>query len=182
MKDSESPVNIKWWNTKYFIRAAFVFVILLAVLLVLVERATPPEGFVFERHPTLIGIYKCCEAGGRYSRSWVGEIGVNCGPISYFEFLGTNRNDCGLKEQITGRLVEVERTVIPTLGERSPLVREIRYSNQILYQLSDEELKRLWLSNSRSGAFSIAIIISIWVYGLQMILAGLKNKGLGRKS
>lgn len=182
MNKSELFSDMRWWNKAVFVRAAVFFSVLYVVLLFAVERAKPPESYVFEKLPPIKGIYKCCEAGGRYSSSWIGNIGISCGPISYFGFLGTNRNDCGLREKINGLSVLVEQIVIPKVGEGTPIVREIRSETQVYYYLSDESVKRLWVENSRSGAFSIAIIAFIWLYALQMILIDIKKKGEGEQS
>lgn len=182
MKELDPLTDIEWWNKKFFVRAAVVFVVLYAVLLMLVERAAPPEGFAFQRQSPLVGIYKCCEAGGRYSKSWVGPVGVSCGPISYFEFLGTNRDDCGLKERLNGRIVGVEQTFIPTIGPSSPVVTKIRYGDETIYYVDDEKLRRLWIDDSRHGAFSISVIAFIWGYLGQMIFALVRRNKSHRRT
>ena len=162
-------IEIKWNDRNLLARSVLVGLILLVVLWCAIKRVEPPEGYVFMRLPSISGIYKCGDAGGRYSKSWVGGVGVNCHPISYFEFLGTNRNDCGFKEELSGREVQVVRVITPSAGARSPLVVNISSNNKILYDLSDQRLRELWIGGSISGALTISFILSVIFHAAQMI-------------
>ena len=160
--------QLQWWDRKIFVRSVAAFVAVLVGLLAWIEHVKPPEGYEFEKLPLLTGIYKCCEAGGRYSASWVGGTQVVCSPVSYFVFMGTPRNDCGLKGQINGVSVEVTRAVLPSLTNRSPLATRITSGTQVHYEIDDRKLRLLWIDSSRRASFSIAIIFFIILYGAQM--------------
>ena len=151
--------QMQWWDRKIFLRSVAAFAAVLAGLLAWIEHVKLPEGYEFEKLPPLTGIYNCCEAGGRYSASWVGGTQIVCSPISYFIFIGTPRNDCGLKSQINGVSVEVTRAVVPSLTERSPLVTLITSGTHIYYEMDDRELRRLWINGSRRASFSIALCL-----------------------
>jgi hypothetical protein len=183
MSDEAPKTEVKWWNKKLLIRSALVGLMSFGLFWGLAERVKPPEGYVFERLPAISGTYKCCESGGRYSKSWVGGIGINCSPIDYYEFLGTNRNDCGLKEQLNGRPVEVIRAVTPSLGDRSPLVVQISSNGQAFYQLNDKRLRELWISGSRISAFTLGFILAAIFHSAQLIYLDRKlNKSIGARS
>lgn len=160
--------QMQWWDRKIFTRSVAAFAAVLVGLLAWIEYVKPTVGYEFEKLPPLTGIYKCCEAGGRYSASWVAATQILCSPISYFDFIGTLRNDCGLKEQINGLSVDVTRVVTPSLFERSPLVTRITSGGRIYYEVDDQRLRLLWISGSRNAAFSIAVIFFIFLYGAQM--------------
>jgi len=160
--------QMQWWDRKVFMRSAAAFVAVLVGLLAWIEHVKMPEGYEFEKLPLLTGIYKCCEAGGRYSASWVGGTQVVCGPINYYGLFGTNRSDCGLKNQINGQLVAVERVVVPLLGNQGLLARRVTSNSKTYYELTDQELRTRWIDGSRSASFSIAIILFIILYGAQM--------------
>lgn len=153
--------GIKWYDRRLMIPSVIIWLVLSGVLYTLAMRHKPPEGFIFERAPMLSGIYKCCEAGGRYSASWVGGASVNCTGFGYYEFLGTNRNDCSLKEQLNGRHVEVTRVYLPSSGARSPLGVKITSHGQTYYDVSDQRIRERWIDESTSGAVLLAFILTL---------------------
>ena len=156
--------DIKWYDKRLMIPSLIIWLVLSGLFYTLAMRHKPPEGFVFERAPVLSGIYKCCEAGGRYSASWVGNELVDCRTVGYYEFLGTNRNDCGFKEQLNGRTVEVVLAYIPSFGDRSPLGVRITSQGQTYLDVSDQEIRDRWISASRSGAISLAMSVTSIIY------------------
>ncbi|MGI4777799.1 MAG: hypothetical protein ACRYGA_06710 [Janthinobacterium lividum] len=176
MKNEESGRKIKWHDRKLLFRSFAIGLIFFALFWGIAKHAEPPTGYTFERLPPINGTYKCCEAGGRYSKSWVSNIGIDCGPISYFEFLGTNRNDCGLKEQLNGNSVTVIRAITPSFGDRSPLVVNISSAGKNYYAISDEHLRKLWIQGSFSGAFGCSFIVSIIFYFIQFLIFERKSK------
>lgn len=169
MSDATVISETKWYDRKLLFRSSAAGLVFFGLLYVLAMRHKPPEGFVFERMPSISGIYKCCEAGGRYSKSWVGGTGINCSPFSYFEFLGTNRNDCGLKEQLNGLPVEVVRAVIPSAGSRDPLVVRITSNRKTFYEVDDRRIRERWIYASTSSAVTLAFILVVILHGAQLI-------------
>jgi hypothetical protein len=153
--------DIKWYDKRLMIPSLVIWLVLSVLFYTLAMRHKPPEGFVFERAPVLTGIYKCCEAGGRYSASWVGNELVDCRTVGYYQFLGTNRNDCGLKEQLNGRSVEVVLAYIPSSGDRSPLGVRITAQGQTYLDVSDQEIRERWISESTSGAALLAFLLTL---------------------
>lgn len=158
--------DIKWYDKRLIVPSLLIWLVLSGVFYALAMRYKPPEGFVFERAPVLSGIYKCCEAGGRYSASWVGNELVDCRTVGYYQFLGTNRNDCGLKAELNGRTVEVVLAYIPSSGDRSPLGVRITSQGQIYLDVSDREIRDRWISASTSGAISLAMSVASIFYFL----------------
>ena len=168
--NQELPIKeVKWNDKRLLIRSVVFGLVFFGLLWALAMRVRPQEGFVFERVPAITGIYKCCEAGGRYSKSWVGGVGISCGPSGYFYFIGTNRNDCGLKEQLSGQPVEVFQALVPPLGARSPLVVKITSKGNTFYELGDVRLRELWISSSNIGAFTLAFILAVILHTAQLI-------------
>jgi hypothetical protein len=183
MSERTSPSEVKWWNKKLLARSALVGLAFYGLFWALAERAKPPEGHMFERLPTISGIYKCCDAGGRYSKSWVGGTGINCSPVGFYEFLGTNRNDCGLKERLNGRPVDVVRAMTPSFGNRDPLVVQISSDGATYYGLSDARLRELWISSSRSAALTLGFVLFVIFHTTQLIYLDRKiNKSKEEKA
>lgn len=161
--------QMQWWDRKIFTRSVAAFAAVLVGLLAWIEHVKPPEGHEFEKLPPLTGIYKCCEAGGRFSASWVGETQIVCGSITYFGFVGRPNHDCGRKERLNGQLVEVGQALFPTVANGfQPEVFRITSDSRVHYEVSSSELRLRWIRNSRSEAFSIAVIFLIILYGAQM--------------
>ncbi len=156
--------DIKWYDKRSMIPSFIIFLFLSALFYSLAMRHKPPEGFVFQRAPVISGEYKCCEAGGRYSASWVGKIQVSCRGFGFYEFLGTNRNDCGLKEQLNGRPVDVTRSNIPSFGDRSPIVVKINAYGQTYLDVSDQQIRERWIHESTTGAVSLAMSVTTILY------------------
>lgn len=156
----ETPEGVSWKDKKLLLRSAMVGLFFFGLLWWWAERAAPPEGHVFERLPPLSGIYKCCEAGGRYSRSWVGNQVVECRLFSFYQ-MSTPRNDCGLKEQLNRREVAVTQALIPTYWGPYPVVVKITSGGQTFYEKNDQRIRELWISGSRWDAtfgFTLAMI------------------------
>jgi hypothetical protein len=140
-----------------------IWLVLSVLFYTLAMRHKPPEGFVFEREPVLSGTYKCCEAGGGSSQSWVGSQQVSCKPFGYHS-IGRNLNDCGLKEQLDGRQVEVTRAYVPSSRERDPIVVQITSQGQTYYDVSDQRIRERWIDESTSGAGLLAFLLTLIVH------------------
>ena len=164
----ESSKEIKWHNKTLLIRSTLIGLMLFAIFWGLAKRAEPPEGYVFERLPSISGIYRCCEAGGRYSQSWVGPQGVNCRGFSYYH-LGTGRNDCGFKEQLDGVLVTVEQVLVPAYDGPLPLVSRIDVRGETYYEVGDKRIREIWIEGSQTNAFTLAFIFAVIFHGAQLI-------------
>lgn len=183
MNLEEQTKEVKWYDKRLLIRSVVMGLVFFGLLYTWAMRSKPPEGFVFERVPAITGIYKCCEAGGRYSQSWVGGIEVSCRGFSYFEFLGTNRNDCGLKEQLNGQPVEVVRATVPSSGTRDPLVMRITSSGKTFYEISDQRIRELWIYATTSSAQTLAFILIVILHTAQLIYLNRNlRKTEGKKS
>lgn len=176
MSDELPKTEVKWWDKKVLIRSALVGLAFYGLFWALTERAKPPAGYVFERLPPINGVYKCCEAGGRYSRSWVGGTVVSCTDLNYFPFLGTNRNDCGLKEQLNGRTVEVVEVHVPTITVSDPTLVKITSGGVTYQELDDRQIRERWIRESRGSAFSLAFILAAIFHGAQLIYLDRKLK------
>lgn len=160
MSNEVHPKEIKWYDKKLLIRSTLVGLIFFAILWGLAKRAEPPEGFVFERLPAISGVYRCCEAGGRYSKSWVGSTIVFCLGSSYYH-IGTGRNDCGLKEQLDGVQVTVEQVLVPAYDGPSPIVAKIDAGGRTYYDKTDQRIREIWIHGSFFDAtfgFTLAMI------------------------
>jgi hypothetical protein len=161
--------QMQWWDRKIFTRSVAAFAAVLVGLLVCVEHVKPSEGYEFEKLPPVTGVYKCCEAKGRYSASYVGGTRIICGSITYFGFVGGSGNDCGRKEQLNGQPVEVEQALFPTLMNGfQPVVFRITSDSRVYREVSSSELRLRRIRNPRSEAFSIAVIFFIYLYAIQM--------------
>lgn len=162
-KPKKDGNDIKWYDKRLLIPSLVIFLVLSVLFYNLAMRHKPPEGHVFPREPVISGKYKCCEAGGRSSQSWVGSRQVSCKPFGYHS-IGRNLNDCGLKEQLNGQLVEVIRAYIPSSRERDPIVVRITAYGQTYYDVSDQQIRERWISESSSGAVLLSFILTLIVH------------------
>lgn len=168
MRGKASRLEIKWWDRKLVTRSLLTGAIFFIVFWGLAKRMEPPKGYVFERLPVISGIYKCCDAGGRYSKSWIGSVQVNCIGFSYYQ-LGTGRNDCGLKNELNGLIVDAVQVIVPTIWGASPLISKISSGSIVHYEISDQRMRDLWISGSHSNGLLIAFIFVAVLHGMQMI-------------
>lgn len=169
MSEEKHQEEIKWYDKKLMIRSTLVGLTFFAIFWGLAKRAEPPEGYVFERLPTISGVYRCCEAGGRYSKSWVGSTIVFCLGSSYYQ-LSTGRDDCGHKEELDGRLVDVDQVFIPTIWGPSRTAVRLSTQGHNFYEVTDERLRQIWISGSQTNAFTLAFILAAIFHGAQLIL------------
>jgi hypothetical protein len=176
--NSEILVNVKWNDKKLLFRSTLIGLLFCGVLLAMGEYAKPPEGHVFEKLPSVRGIYQCCGSGGRTSWSQVGTTPAICNRFDYFPAIGGGWFDCGYKEQLNGRIVEIEQTVVPKLysDEANPVVVKLSSDGVTYLEYSNQRIRELWIGGMRSGALSIALIISFLVHAFQLIYFNRKNK------
>lgn len=162
-KPKKDGNDVKWYDRRLMIPSIIIAPLLFVLFYTLAMRHKPPEGFVFEREPVLSGTYKCCEAGGRSSQSWVGSQQVSCKPFGYHS-IGRNLNDCGLKEQLDGRQVEVTRAYVPSSRERDPIVVQITSQGQTYYDVSDQRIRERWISESISDAAGLGFLLTLIIH------------------
>lgn len=155
--------GIKWHDRRLLIPSFAIFLVLSVVFYGLAMRHKPPEGYEFPREPVISGKYKCCEAGGRYSGSWVGNVSVNCRTFGYYIFLGTNRNDCDLT-QLNGHVVEATRVVLPSSSPTNGITVRITAYSQTYLDVSDEQIRERWIRESTSGSVSVAMTATSILY------------------
>ncbi|MDE2417213.1 MAG: hypothetical protein KGN32_05340 [Burkholderiales bacterium] len=156
-------------------KKVFIFTILpssivLFILLAVVQYVAPDRESEIQRMPPRTGIYRCCEATGRYSRSWVNDVVAECNRFTYFAFLGTNRNDCGFKEKIDGKSVEIEEVLLPAFPKPSPVVVSMKSKEETYIQFSNERILDLWSTQSRWGAIFTAFIFGAVMFSIQKVL------------
>lgn len=144
------------------------------------KNSEPQEGVKLEKLPPPHGIYKCCDAGGRYSQSWVGHIAVNCIGISYYQ-VGTGRNDCGLKEQLNGKPIEAIQTLIPTYHGKSPIVTEIISGGTIYRSRNDDEIREQWIRETKSDSVVMGFVIFL-IFNFILQVIALKRAKLGQRN
>ncbi|MGI4777800.1 MAG: hypothetical protein ACRYGA_06715 [Janthinobacterium lividum] len=168
MSDVILQREIKWWDRKLLFRSLLVGLVFFGIFWGLAKRAEPPEGYVFERLPPVSGIYRCCDAGGRYSQSWVGGESINCKGLSYYH-IGTGRNDCGLKEQLNGLFVNVEQIFVPAYDQPLRLVSKISLNGRVYYARNDQLIRERWIAGSKDDAFLLGFIIFVVFHTSQLI-------------
>jgi hypothetical protein len=176
MREAQQTEEVKWWDKRLLVRSVVMGLVFFGLLYTWAMRHKPPEGFEFERVPAISGIYKCCEAGGRSSQSWVGGNQISCRSFSYFGSIGAVRNDCGLKDQLNDQTVEVVRAVVPFYGPRDPLVVRISANGKNFYDINDERIRELWISATTVSAATIAFILVAILHGGQLIYLNRKTK------
>lgn len=172
--------NIKWYDRRLLIPSLVIFLLLSLLLYGMAMRHKPPEGYVFPREPAINGVYKCCEAGGRYSASWVGSVKVNCRGFGFYEFLGTNRNDCDLT-QLNGQMVGVTRAHLPSFGARDPIGVRITSHGYTYYDVSDKRIRDLWIFSSVTDSLILAFILTVILHGTNQIYLIYFHKPANRK-
>ena len=158
MSDEANEWRVKWWHKRPLIQSVIVGVVFFGWFWMLAERKTPPEGFVFERLPTISGIYHCCQGSGKYSQSSVGSQVVECGVHSYYG-LSTGRNDCGNREKLNGQVVQVVQILQPDYRGLLPITVKITSSDQIFYELNDQRVRELWIFGSKGDVCILALIV-----------------------
>lgn len=163
--------EVKWHDKALLIRSILVGLICFGVLLVIGERAKPPEGYAFERLPLVSGVYQCCGSGGKSSWSRVGTTAAICKRMDYFPATGGGWFDCGHKEELNGRVVEIERTIVPILFSENgrPVVVKLSSGDKTYLEYSDQRIRELWVASMRSGALLLGFFAALIVHVIQLI-------------
>jgi hypothetical protein len=163
-----------------------IYIILLTTLQTMVKTATPPEGYVFERLPALVGVYSCCGSNSNYPTSKVGIVSLNCSEPDFMNHIGashkygTDMFSCGLEHELNGQTVEVIRAMTPTVQflEAGAVVTRISSNGQIFYERSDKTLRDQWIKTSYPSVISVAQMICMFL-GLILVLIFANPKKLG---
>jgi hypothetical protein len=175
----EMKKEVKWNDRFLLIRSACAGIVFFAIFFTLGESAKPSENYVFEKLPVVTGIYQCCSTGsGKSSESWVGSIYAKCNSTDYFPFVGTRWRDCGHKTELNGRIVEVERVVLPTLlsNDATPLVVKLSASGQIYFEYSNQQIRDQWIRSMHSGAFLLTLMAVLIFHIIQIAFFKNLNK------
>jgi hypothetical protein len=169
--------EMKWNHTPLLVRSAIAWGFLLILFLTIGEHAKLPQGYEFERMPTVSGVYQCCGSGGRTSESWVGGVIADCASMEYFPLTGVSWHDCRHKEELVGRVVEIERTTVPVLlaGRSVPIVITLSSGGKKYLNYSDAQIRDLWISRMRTGAVSLATTLTLIFSCIQLIYLGRGN-------
>jgi hypothetical protein len=165
------PGEIRWNDGALLLRSGLIGLFLFCVLLAMGEHAKPPEGYVFERLPSVSGVYQCCGSGGRTSWSRVGTTPAICKRLEYFPVVGGGWFDCGYKNELNGHIVEVDRIIVPRLlsGNIDAVVIKLSSSGKTYFEYSDRNIRELWIDSMHSGALLIASIFMIVFHAIQLI-------------
>lgn len=168
---------IELWDKRLLIPSLIVGLAVYAWCSYQIKIHTPPEGYVYEQLEPLTGIYKCCEDGPRYSKSWVGDVNVSCAVPTYYG--GQSLTACRFKDELEGEFVTVIRIKYPHSWGVGVVAKEITSGGQVHYKKTDSQIRRQWLSASEGGAqsnalgaFLIAYLITFFIYDRK-----LKNQG-----
>jgi hypothetical protein len=179
----ENDVTVKWNERRLLLPSALIGVVCLALLLAIGERAKPPEGHVFERMAPISGIYHCCGGGGRTSWSSVGHANADCASMEYFPFTGVNWHDCGYKEELNGKVVEIERVIVPTLfpEDAGPVVVKLSSGGKTYIEYSDQTFRQLWIDRMRGGELSTTLSIVLIFHLVQLVYFNRKSQKKSKK-
>ncbi len=165
----------KMFDAKLLVRSAVFGLAVAGASWVAASRDQPPEGHTFERVPVVTGVYRCCENGGRFSRSSVGNVVVTCLGVSYY-FIGTGRNDCGLKQQLNGQNVEIEQILVPSSAGLLSVVSKISSKGIVHYEQSDQRVRERWISGTSRDVQSLGFIAFLAMYFAQFVYLNRKQK------
>ena len=135
------------------------------------EPFTPPVGTIFPREPVLVGTYQWINGpGGRNFITRVGETQVFCSAFSYYGatwFDPGSYFDCGRKEELHGKQVEVHRVRVPKKDHEShSLVINIVSEGRVYLDLTDAQIREKWISDTKqAGWFSKGLILLMGLVG-----------------
>lgn len=180
-KQDGNREDVKWYDKRLLIPSIVIAPLLFVLFYALAMRHKPPEGFVFEREPVLSGIYKCCEAGGRSSQSWIDRESIRCRGYGYYNYFGRNLNDCGFKSELSGLQVEVRRAYIPSAHESTPIVVQITSQGHTYYNVDDERIRDRWLSETNGDAQVLALWGALIFHFMLFVYLNYFHKSNSRK-
>jgi hypothetical protein len=137
---------------------------------------TPPDGYVFPREPVLVGTYRYEAPGGRIFLSWVGNTSIVCNWFSYYSgarMFGGGYTDCGRKETLQGKQVEVHRVRLPFKNQNAdPVVVKIVSEGVTHFDISDAEVRERWIRDTGSSISATARMLTLFAGGLFWWLSG----------
>ena len=120
---------------------------------------TPALDKTFFREPVLTGEYRYEVLEGRRNhRTLVGNTEISCGTFSYYA--GTigqsdGYSNCGDREELRGKLVEVHRVRVPQKNEAvDPLVVKILSDGKVFLDRTDADVRELWIRNTEGDVLS----------------------------
>ena len=157
--------------------ATLIFLaITLSTLLAIGEYAKPPEGFFFEKLPVVTGVYHY-NGSGRSSESWVGEVRVKC---DRFNFYGKadNWTDCGFKDQLQGKVVEVIQAKSPSFSGEVTNVIRMTVGHTVLINITDTQLRERWVREMRDTATLNALLLALLFNGALQIFFTVRKKNI----
>lgn len=123
-----------------------------------INKIAPPAGTVFQRLPTLTGVYECCGMSATYPFSTVGGHQISCQKPFYVGSPHRNGDltqSCGLQAELNDRLVDVEQAIVPSMSQPLIVVTSIASGGKVFFQRSDELLRRQWIDVSESSASAV---------------------------
>ena len=174
--DSQEKLTISdyryWLNLKIFIRTLAAGALLLGALLFWVERSKPPEGYIFERLPPIVGEWGHPNAGLRTSSSTVGFQHIVCTfpPILY----GGVAGDCEYLKIEPGTVVSVTVVRIPFVGSHlksgATFVQKIESESGKYLEIADAKISEKWISHVRKEIGRLLIDVFIVFYIVQILV------------
>lgn len=174
--DSQEKLTISdyryWLNLKIFIRTLAAGALLLCALLYWVERSKPPEGYIFERLPPIVGEWGRERGSLRTTFSYVGETGIACSfPYIFYSGGISSCSELNIPYGTSVSVVYVRIPVlVPYLEEQGRFVQKISSSNQVFQEFSDETIRNIWLRVARSSVSRFVLDLVIFFYCVQIII------------
>lgn len=128
---------------------------------------TPPEGYIFPRESVLIGTYRYEAPGGKAYRSKVDETSIQCGWFTYYAATLAQvggHGDCGRKQELNGKPVEVHRARVPTFNPEStsPVIRIVS-NGKVYLDRSDAWIRERWIRDTEESAIFAAESLCLFV-------------------
>jgi hypothetical protein len=139
-----------------------------------VKSLTPPDDYIYPSAPILRGVY-VLEITYKKVKSKVNNEYINCGGPGLWTFgdvakWGDTKSNCGLKKELNGKNVIVERKYLLTSSTSiwfpgewySPYVSKIisTADGRTYYCRSDRLLRQKWIDASRRAVFFNAIFFA----------------------
>lgn len=150
------------------------------------DALAPPIGYVFPREPIVTGVYEFKVLEGRRNfRSMVDGTQIWCQSFSYYAgtwVQGGGYFDCG-RQELNGKRVEVHQARVPRKNEIvGPIVIKLIADGQVVFELSDAEIRKTWMADTAHDVFWAAllgyiVIACICAYLVDRSIDKLKERG-----
>ena len=163
------PDDYKYWlNLNIFIRTATVCSFVFALLLLWVEQSRPPDGYVFERLPPIVGEWSKASGSLRATSNKVSGLNIICSfpTVVYFGASGS----CDFAKIPVRTVVTVTEVRIPVLGGSSTFVQSIKANGIVYLEIADFDIRRRWVNSATTEAGSLAIHLLIAAYISQILM------------